>query len=110
LRSWRLVAAEMRSRHPQRRRTIEQGVTFYIAWLLARAIRSRRPSDVARFGWMLLFRSPDLAARALLLETSRGLLRMVRRGLSGKRRGPDLSVPEPLRFAIGDPDIAHDGR
>jgi glycosyltransferase involved in cell wall biosynthesis len=110
LQSWRLVAAEMRSRHPQHRRTIEQGVTFYIAWLLARAIQSRRPSDVARFGWTLLFRRPDLAARALLLETSRGLLRKVRRRLGGKRTAPDPCVREPLRFAIGDPDIAHDSK
>jgi glycosyltransferase involved in cell wall biosynthesis len=110
LRSWRLVAAEMSSRHPQHRRTVEQGVTFYVAWLLARAIQSRRPSDIARLGWMLLFRRPDLAARALLLDTSRGLLRDVRRRLRGKKIGPDPSVPEQLRFAIGDPDIAHDGR
>jgi glycosyltransferase involved in cell wall biosynthesis len=110
LRSWRLVAAEMCSRHPKHKRTIEQGVTFYVAWLLERAIQSRRPSDMARFGWTLLFRRPDLAARALLLGASRGLLRNVRSGLGGKRTAPDLSVPEPLCFAVGDPNIADDSR
>jgi glycosyltransferase involved in cell wall biosynthesis len=108
LRSWRLVAAEMRSRHPQHRRAVEQGVTFYVAWLLARAIRSRRASHVARLGWTLLIRRPDLAAHALLLETSRGLLRKFRRRLRAKKTKLDSSVPESLRFAIGIPDGGHD--
>lgn len=106
LRSWRLVADEMRSRHPEYERTIEQGVTFYIAWLLARSIRTRRPLDVARLSWMLLLRRADLAARALLLETSYGLLRKVRRGLGRKNVRPGPPVLERPRFAIGDPDVA----
>jgi glycosyltransferase involved in cell wall biosynthesis len=106
LRSWRLVAAEMRRRHPQHKRTIEQGVTFYAAWLLARAIKTRRPFDVGRLSWMLLFRRTDPVARALLLETLRGLLRKVRRRLGRKNGWPEPSVSERPRFAIGDPDAA----
>ena len=48
LRSWRLVADEMRVRHPQHRRTIAKGVTYYAAWLLERAIRPRNPFEIAR--------------------------------------------------------------
>ena len=95
-RSWRLVAAEMCSRHPQHRRIVAQGVTSYVSWLLARAIQSRRPFDVARLGLTLLLWRPDLVTR--------WLLRKVRRTQRQKRAGLAPSAPEPSRFEIGDPD------
>jgi glycosyltransferase involved in cell wall biosynthesis len=104
LRSSRLVAAEMCSRHPQHRRIVAQGLANYVRFLLGQAIRSRRPFDVARLGLTLLLRRPDLATRALLIDPSQWLLRKVRRTLRQKRAGVAPSAPKPSRFEIGNPD------
>jgi glycosyltransferase involved in cell wall biosynthesis len=106
LRSWRLVAAEMCSRHPQHRRIVEQGLTNYVCWLLGQAIRSRRPFDVARLGLTLLLRRPDLAAERLFIQPSRWLLQKVWRRLRQKWAGVADSAPEPSRFEIGNPDAS----
>ncbi len=37
MRSWRLVAAELRRRHPELRADIEAGEAFAARWLLGRA-------------------------------------------------------------------------
>ena len=41
IRSWRLVAAELRGRHPELRADIEAGEVFAVRWLLGRALWAR---------------------------------------------------------------------
>ncbi|WP_048863406.1 hypothetical protein, partial [Acidisphaera rubrifaciens] len=62
MRSWRLVAAELRRRHPGRVQDIDAGEAFAAGWLFRRALRAGRlrdAVDIARGGGL----APGVAMR-----------------------------------------------
>jgi glycosyltransferase involved in cell wall biosynthesis len=99
LRSWRLVAAEMRDRHPKHGRIIEAGVNWYAAWLLERALLSGSLSEAARLASILSVRRPDLMVRPVL-EAAQELIGSTWPLRRDKARS--LRSVESPQFVIGD--------
>jgi glycosyltransferase involved in cell wall biosynthesis len=103
LRSWRLVAAEMRARHPEHTHLVAEGVVNFTAWLLQRAVKLRRPGDIMRLGLELGRERPRLAAGIMFPGRARCWLRNVRRLLRGLPVEAASPAAEPAPFAVGEP-------
>jgi glycosyltransferase involved in cell wall biosynthesis len=105
LRSWELVAAEMRARHPDLSADVAAGGDAIARWLFARALEMRRGGDALALAAYLMRRNPVLAAKTTFVHAPRSMLRrlgpMTKR-LSGQpdRQNPRFTVgaPVPLRW------------
>lgn len=99
LRSWELVAHEMRARHPRHGRVIDTGLSFYGSWLLRRAIRAGRLGQIPALARPMVRRHPLLLARILVVEPAQGAARRLWRA-ARRRRGPPHV---PSYFTVGRP-------
>ena len=82
MRSWRLVAAELRRRHPERGHDIDAGEAFAAGWLFRRALRAGRLRDavgIARGGGLApgvgMRETASLAGYALRRCAARAIVR-----------------------------------
>jgi glycosyltransferase involved in cell wall biosynthesis len=102
LRSWMLVSKEMKNRHPNKQRLIEEGARRYIVWLTRRAIHRRSPGAVFSIIADTMMHQPKLAARLALIEAPRTLFEPLLRRYSGPA-GIGVYTPPPAddRFAPG---------
>ncbi len=103
-RSWRLVAAELRIRHPGLLADIESGEDFAATWLLRRALWSRRIGDCLALSRPLSGRSVARLLREALGVAGEMTLNMAKR--SARRMGAPhgrAAVPAalPPRFPVG---------
>jgi glycosyltransferase involved in cell wall biosynthesis len=96
-RSWRLVADEMRRKHPRFEKTVAAGTTYSITFFLERALEMRRLPLILLFGALLMPRDRVRATRLLVNAV-------------GAKKGGSHPIPTDLpRFIIGDPDLMPDG-
>ena len=100
MRSWRLVAAELRDRHPELRADIKAGEAFAARWLFGRALWTR---DL-RAAWTLATDGPPpghvLAAMAAELGSFATVVAKARvRRLAGRMLGHS-PPPSPVASAL----------
>ena len=102
-RSWRLVAAELRGRHPELRADIEAGEIFAMRWLFGRALWTRDlraartlATDGPPPGHVLAARAADLGTFATVVAKAR--VRRLTDRMLGHSPPPTLSRQ---RFPVG---------
>lgn len=93
MRSWRLVAAELRRRHPDLNDHIDAGEAFAAGWLFRRALRAGRirdAFDIARGGGL----APAVGVRETASFAGYALRRCAARAMVGDRRpAPAAAAP-----------------
>ena len=106
LRSWMLVADEMRTTHPDHASTITRGLSNYSRWLFCEALFALQFRHVFRILFLLFRTYPKIATETLLktipftlLETARRLLRRARRPMAPGHTGTSKTGN---RFVIGE--------
>jgi len=93
LRSWRLVQAEMASRHPDRQAFMDQGFERFARWLVRRAVLIGQPRHLPRLYAEIARTSHVQAVRIFAGEVPRAM-----------RDRPRLSKDPGPRFSIGTPE------
>lgn len=106
LRSWMLVAAEMRRRHPGKRAILLKGLRNYSIWLVRRALFVV-PGQIPGILWVLMLRNPLIGIEMLLRELPLNILRAAlnwARRWRRRRRRWQPTPPQQRCFTIGAAD------
>lgn len=99
LRSWQIVAAEMRQQHPELEADIEAGEQFALGWLMRRALQSGRLAPAAELSRLLVRRNRRLLAR----EGLRAAVDIAQAGLGDRLRRWSGRPVRPQPYPIGTP-------
>jgi GT2 family glycosyltransferase len=104
LRSWMLVAQQMRQRHPQQVHTIRTGLCNYALWLVADATARRDHGQRGSLLRVLLSQHPGLAAQVLWRGIVRPSLARAKARMLGAAPRPRSAVDTRLgdTFEIGN--------
>jgi hypothetical protein len=107
MRSFRLVAAELRGRHPELRADIEAGEVFAARWLLGRALWARDLRTARKLAWspegllpphMLAAMAAELGSAAAAVARAR--VRRLAGGVVWHLRPTTTALPRQ-RFPMG---------
>jgi glycosyltransferase involved in cell wall biosynthesis len=105
-RSWEIVAAEMRERHPDLLKDIEAGGDGFLIWLLGRAREANLRADRLQLVGKLLLRNPRLGAKVTVTWPARRFMRQCTTAIRGRSRGQEdnQAALQIQRFMVGTPE------